>query len=282
MLRIDDVSEENVEDVLEICSGDRPFASVDDPILEKGREIKRKWLFDMLERYGSCAKIAYLDEKPVAQILFYPEETMPYLHNPRKDVIYLKCIFNAFPKAQRKGVGGALLKALINECHTGLDCLGGRPCRFVVTLTFPLEGEIHLITLSEFYSKYGFKKGHREMFLEVKGKYEPREIPGYRPLPEDRGSIVVAYNPDCELGYFRVTTIKDIFQGKYPNLPFEIFNSWEKPEEYKKRGGVWIRFTGGILVNAKILRNPCVFWADRKAFIRNVEEMLRKECAARE
>jgi len=273
-LRIEDVSEENIEDVLKICSGNRPFAPEDDPILQKGRELKRHWLLGMLERHGPCAKIAYSDDKPVAQVLFYPEETMPYLHNPRKDVIYLKCIFNAFPEAQRKGVGVALLKALINECHTGLDCLGGRPCRFVVTLPFAHEGAD--LTLGEFYSKCGFKKAYREMLLEVKGKYVPRETPEYHPLPEDRGSVVVAYNPDCEWGYFRVTTTKDIFQGRHPDLPIEIFNSWEKPERYRKRGGAWIRFTGGILVNAKILRNASVFWTDRNAFIKNVEEALRK------
>jgi GNAT superfamily N-acetyltransferase len=270
LLRIKDISEENLEDVLMICSGNRLFASVDDPILEKGRELKGQWLLNMLERRGSCMKVAYLDEKPVAQILFYPEETMPYLHNPRKDVIYSKCIYISSPEARGKGVGSSLLKNLINECHTGLDCLGGRSCRFVVTRPFPHEGDL---PLGDFYEKSGFKQGNQEMFLEINGKYVPQKIPSLRPLREDRGKIIATYNPDCEWGYFYAATNREIFQGRYP---VEIFNSWEKPEEYRKRGGGWMLIAVGILVNSKVPENPFAFWTDRQAFIRNVEEALRK------
>jgi len=263
---IEDVSKENLKDVLGICSGNTPS---EDPVLEKGRELKRRWLLDMLERYGPCAKIAYLDEKPVAQILFYPEETMPYIPNPRKDVIYLKCIFNPVPEAQRRGVGGALLKALIDECHTGLDCLGGRPCRFMITRPFPHEG---YLPLNEFYEKYGFAQGHREMFLEIEGKYVPAEIPEYRPLPEDRGRIILTHNPDCEWGYFLVKTARELIQDKYPDLIIETYNSWEKPEEYKKRPHLPLVMASTI-VNAQFV-DSSVFWIDQKAYLRNVEDAL--------
>jgi len=270
LLRIEDISEENLEEVLDICSGSRLFASVDDPILKKGREIKRQWLLKTLKQHGSIMKIAYQNEKPVAEILFYPKEMMPYLHNPRKDVIYNKCIYISSPEARGRGVGSSLLRNLIDECHTGLDCLEGRSCRFVVTRPFPHEGDL---PLSDFYEKSGFKQGNQEMFLEINGRYVPQVIPEIRPLPEDRGKIIATYNPDCEWGYFYAATTKEIFQGKYP---VEIFNSWKKPEEYKKRGGGWMLIAAGVLVNSKVPKNPFDFWTDRKAFIRNVEEALRK------
>ena len=257
--------------MLEICSGNRPSVPKDNPILEKGRELRRRWLLDMSKRHGPCTKIAYLDEKPVAQILFYPEETMPYLHNPRKGVIYLKCIYNSFPEARGKGVGAALLKALIDECHTGLDCLGGRPCRFAVTQPFPHEGNL---PLGDFYGKYGFKQGHQEMFLEIKGKYVPREIPEYRSLREDSGKVILTYNPDCEFGYFFATTARELIQGKYPDLPIETYNSWDRPEEYKKRPHLPL-IAGSTIANAQII-NSFVFWTDPKAYLQNVEEALRK------
>jgi len=269
MLRIENISEENFEDVFKVCSG---VSMPSDPILEKGRELKRQWLLDMLKRYGSCTKIAYLDEKPVAQMLFYPEETLSYLRNPRKDVIYLKCIFNAFPEAQGKGVGATMLKTLIDECHTGVDCLGGGSCRFMVTQPFPHEGGL---SLGDFFSKYGFKQGNQELFLEIKGKYVPREIREYRPLPEDRGKVIISYNIDCEWGLFFATKVRELIQGRYPNLPFDTINNWERPEEYKKRPYLSLIF-GSVIVNAHEIKNPFLFWADQAAFLGCVEEALRK------
>jgi len=39
----------------------------------EGVRLKRLWLKEMLDNYGSCAKIAYHNDKPAAQILYYPE-----------------------------------------------------------------------------------------------------------------------------------------------------------------------------------------------------------------
>ena len=58
MLRIENISRENLKDVFKVCSG---ISMPSDPILEKGRELKRQWLLDMLKRNGSGTKIAYLD-----------------------------------------------------------------------------------------------------------------------------------------------------------------------------------------------------------------------------
>jgi hypothetical protein len=63
MLRVEDLSEDNLDDIFTICSCNRAFAPNDDPVLEKGREIKRRWLLDMLERHGPCTKISYMNEK---------------------------------------------------------------------------------------------------------------------------------------------------------------------------------------------------------------------------
>lgn len=271
MLRVENISKENLEDVFNICSLNRSFASAEGPIQERGRAIKRQWLLDMLDQRGPPVKIAYLDERPVAQILFYPEETIPYIHNPRKDVIYLKCIYSPFPDVQRKGVGAALMRDLVEECHAGLRSLGGGPASFVVTQPFPHEGDL---PLREFYAKYGFKQGHREMFLEVKGKFVVREIPEYSPLPEDRGKIINTYNPDCEWGYYAAVTKREIFQSMYPDTPIDVYNSWENPEEYMKRPHLPLT-SGSTIVNTHVMKSG-VFWTDREAFFRLADEALRR------
>ena len=68
--RIENLQESNIEDLIYICSSKR----LNDPVHQQGISLQRKWLRQMLEKYGSCTKIAYYNEKPAAQILFYPEE----------------------------------------------------------------------------------------------------------------------------------------------------------------------------------------------------------------
>jgi hypothetical protein len=271
LLRVENISEENLEDVFMICSWNRAFASMEGPTQEKARELKRRWLIDMLERHGPCTKIAYLDGKPVAQILFYPEETIPFNHDPRKDVLHLQCIFNPLPEAQHKGVGDTLMKTLVDECNSGLKCMGGKPCSFVVTKPFPHEGEL---PLDEFYSKYGFKQGNQEMYLEIKGEYVPREVLENRRLPEDLGRALNFYNPTCEWGYFYAVKVKELLQEIDPDLPVEIVNLWERPEEYMKRSHQQ-QIAARTIINAQEI-NPFLFWADKEAFRREAEEALGK------
>jgi GNAT superfamily N-acetyltransferase len=267
MLLVENLSKENLEDVFEICSHNR----FDGPLHKKGIEVRRRWLIDMLDQHGSCAKIAYLDGRPVAQIQFYPEETIPYVHEPRKDVVYLQCIYNPFPEAQRKGAGAALMEALVDECHMGLDCLGGRPCSFVVTRPFQHEGDL---SFSEFYKKYGFRQGPQEMFLKIKGEYVPREIPEYHPQPEDRGRVIILYNPACEWGHFLAFTMKELLKGMDPVPSVEIFNIWERPEGFLKRPLQRV-ISGRVIVNGQLIKGG-VFWTDREALRREVEEAMRK------
>jgi len=269
LVSIEDVSEENIDDVFKICSGDRAFAPNDDSVLGISREIKRRWLLDMLEQYGPCAKITYLDGRPVAQIVFYPEEAIPYIADPRKDVVHLQCIYNPFPEAQRKGVGTTLMKALLDECRSGLSSLGGRPCSFLVTKPFPHEGDL---PLGEFYEKYGFRQGSREMFLEIGGKYVERETRDYRPLAEDRGRIIVLYNPACEWGPYLAFKVEEIGHEIDPDLPVETFNIWESPEAFMRRP--LNRVTSGrVIANAKLLVGS-LFWTDQNAFRQYLEKAL--------
>jgi hypothetical protein len=272
LLRVENISEENLEDVFMICSWNRAFASMEGSTQEKARELKRRWLIDMLKRHGPCTKIAYLDGKPVAQILFYPEETIPFNHDPRKDVLHLQCIFNPLPEAQHKGVGDALMKNLVDECNSGLKCMGGKPCSFVVTKPFPHEGEL---PLNEFYSKYGFKQGNQEMYLEIKGEYVPREVLENRRLPEDLGKALNFYNPTCEWGYYYAVKVKELLMDIDPDLPVEIVNLWERPEVYMKRSHQQ-QIAARTIINAQEI-NPFLFWADKEAFRREAEEALGKQ-----
>lgn len=259
MIRVEDISVGNVNDVFKVCS----YNKLEDPLQQQGIELKRRWLHEMLEENGPCTKIAYLDEKPVAQILYYPETAVPFIVNPRNDVIELNCVYNPFPQTREKGVGTALIRSLLDDCREGLSSLNGRPCRFIVAKPFTTgEG----IPLGKFYSANGFKQGHEEMFKEVKAIYQPRELAEYQPLPEDRGRAVVFFNPICEWSYPFAVRIREVLREIDTTLNVELINSWLRPEESIKRRNQ------ELIVNGKLIKS---FWTEREAFRREVEQALK-------
>ena len=259
------MKEENVDDVFRVCS----HARLDDPLQRRGMEIKRGWLLEMLSRYGPCTKIAYLEGRPTAQLLYYPEEAIPYIENPRREVVHLHCVYNPFPEARGRGVASSLLRGLLEEAEEGMEILGGRRCRFMVARPFNTgEG----IPLENFYASKGFRWGVGEMFLEIAASYEPRRRPEYRPLPEDEGRAIVLYAPLCEYGYPFALRIKRLIREVEPTLPIDLIDMWRQPEEASKRCGE------GVVVNATPIR---AWWGDREGFKRAIEEALHRDSDAR-
>lgn len=273
MLIVKDISEQNLKDMFDICSNAFKISTdntSDNTLYRKGVEAKRQWLLDRLHQKGCSAKIACMNGEPVAQIQFYPEEAIPYLSDPRRDVVDIICLYNPYPEARRKGVATALVKALKDDCNSGLSCLGGRPCRFLATLPFPAEGR-HLFP--RFYEKNGFKQGHKDMFLEIKGEYVAREVPDYRPLPRDLDRTIILYNPACEWGYFYAFKVQELIRGIDSDHHVEMYDIWESPEEYMRRSLQKVT-SGRAIVKGRVISSG-LFWTDRESFLREVEEALR-------
>jgi len=257
-LRVADLDQENIDDVFRVCSHGR----LNDPLQRQGIELKRRWLLEMLEEHGPCTKIAYLDDDPIAQILFYSESAVPFIADPRRDVVVLHCAYNPFPEARGRGVGTTLIKSLLDDCLTELACLKGRSCRFIVAKPFNTgEG----ISLDEFYASNGFKQGRGEMYFEITATYQPRRTMKYQPLSEDKGRAVIFYNPICEFSYPFAVKIKEFLLKIDHGLPVELIDQWQHPEESIKRGNQM------LVVNAKLITS---FWTQREAFRREVEQAL--------
>jgi len=255
-----DVEASSIDDVFMICS----YKNLDDPLQKKGMEIKRRWLLKMLDRDGSCTKIAYLDDRPVAQILYYPEKAVPYVLSPREGAVVLHCVYNPFPDAQGRGISTRLLTEFIEECERGPRLLGGERCSFIVARPFETgEG----LGLGKFYGKNGFRDAEAEFYMEISGRYVEAEPAERIPVPEDAGRAVVFYEPVCEWGYPFAVRASDLIHEIAPGYPVSMYNSWENPLDYSKRGREW------LVVNGEAIRS---LWTDREAFKREIGQVIAK------
>ncbi|MEM3770514.1 MAG: hypothetical protein QXG76_04930 [Candidatus Bathyarchaeia archaeon] len=249
---VEDLQDLNIDDVIYVCSSKR----FGDPIHQEGVRLKRLWLKEMLDNYGSCAKVAYHNGKPAAQILYYPEVADKAKAFRREGVLVLNCIYNPTPEAQKLGLGKMLLQSVIQDARQRKSCLGNKPCKFILANAFN-TGE--LLPMPDFYKKYGFiSTGEGStMYLPIEGKYEPVPKAKYEPLEEDADKAVIFYGQKCQYSYPFAKKIEAMIRETLPNIKIEMINEWEKPEESIKRGNWW------LVVNAKPIHT---FFMDAERF----------------
>ncbi len=260
MLEVRDVDEAHIEDVFRVCS----HASMDKPLQRAGMELRRAWLRRMLADYGPCAKVAYLDDKPVAQLEFIPEEAIPYVPEPRVGVVQLRCVYNPFPEARGKGAATALIRSLVDDCERGLASLGGKACGFIAAEAFNTgEGT----PMDKLYAANGFEAADGEMFRLIGRSYvAPRQVT-YQPSPDDAGRAVALFNPTCEYSYGFAVRVREFLGEVAPRLAVELFDQWESPKESIMHGNHW------LVVNATPIKGS---WADKEGLRAEVKMALEK------
>lgn len=260
-IKIENLKDSNIDDLIYVCSSQR----LSDPIHQQGIKLKEKWLREMLEKYGPFAKIAYLNDKPVAQILFYPEEADMIKAYKHENVLVIYCIYNPTPEAQKLGIGTKLLQNVMQDAKQRKTCLGNKPCKFILAKAFN-TGEF--LPMPEFYKKNGFiptAEGNL-FYFPLEGNYEPtKPIGTYEPLAEDRNKAVVFYGPTCQFGYPFAKKIESLIKEVAPSIEIEMINEWEKPEESIKRKNWW------LIVNAKPIQT---FFMNTTKFKEEIEQAV--------
>ena len=101
-ISVREVTNENVDELCRICV---PPEKRTDHIFMTGMELKRKWALEMLERWGTCAKLAYRGSTPVGMIQYWPV--------PEQRVVRIHCIYVPEEENWGKGIGTRLLSSLI-------------------------------------------------------------------------------------------------------------------------------------------------------------------------
>jgi GNAT superfamily N-acetyltransferase len=261
--RIENLQESNIDDLIYVCSSKR----LNDPIHQQGIKLKRQWLREMLEKYGSCAKIAYYNGKPVAQILYYPEEADKTKASKRQNVLVINCIYNPTPETHKLGIATKLLQSLIQDAKQRKTCLGNIPCKFILAKAFN-TGEF--LSLPAFYQKNGFSPTPEKnlFYLPIEGKYEPTKPQReYEPLPEDRNKAIILYGTMCEFGYPFAKKIEEIIKEVLPEINIELINEWKNPEESMRRKNWW------LIVNAKPIH---MFFMETEKFKEEIKQAAGK------
>jgi len=124
-IEIRDVTNENIDDIIGLCAPkweDEHHALT----LKEGGSKKREWVKKALERFGVCAKVAYLEGKSVGFIEFYPLRAFPLLPERDRRTVMITCIFIPDKALQKAGIGSRLLQSLIqNLKQRPLQSFGG-------------------------------------------------------------------------------------------------------------------------------------------------------------
>ena len=228
-IEIRDVDRENIDQLINLCV---PLDKKDDPLFIEGVKVKRRWAVKVLEKYGSIAKLAYLNSKPVGLIQYQPKV--------EEKLVEVTCIFVPEEENLRKGIGKSLLNALMEEAKKPKPFFGNDVPFALVTWAFEVPGRY---PQHEFYRKMGFKRVREDdpllLYYPLKEGYvyTPREAK-FIPQEEDRGKALVFYDPSCPFCIYFSEKIKESIREVAPNIPIRTINMFEEYEEVKKRGQV--------------------------------------------
>ncbi|MEM3712933.1 MAG: GNAT family N-acetyltransferase [Thermoproteota archaeon] len=257
-VRIIEVSEDNVDDLCFLCI---PSERLDDPSFMKGVELKRTWVKNMLRRWGSVAKVAYLEETPVGFIQYVPISD--------EKVVRITCIFVPSREHWRKGIGRRLLNSLIEDMRRPKEWFGGESSSALIARPFSGEKPGQYPARS-FFKDMGFKQVEDDpdlLYYPLKQgfSYQPvkKRESTYLPQDDDRGKVVVMYAPSfCPFSYLFLKKAVQEIEKTVQGLHVRWINSWEEPAEAEKRG-----ISEGLIVNSRLIRS---FVLDKEAFIKEV------------
>jgi|GEM_PF-993246 len=242
------VTEDNLDDFLEVCNlikGDKNF--------EEGILKMRSWALDLLSEENLIAFLAYMDNKPVAQIMGYPGRQYPLMGEEYRDFLVLQCIFNSCRECRRRGIGDKLIEKFIDEARR-------RGYKYIVSYAFD-SGEPEAESQRNFLIKRGFKQingGEEEdIYYSLSGaEVSDLKIPtiyrkgeNYRPQREDHGTALIFYTSSCPYGYFNaIKTGRRILQIA-GNLEMEIVDIWRDPTRFLDKGMNWL-LVNGVPINS--------------------------------
>ncbi|TET22125.1 MAG: GNAT family N-acetyltransferase [Candidatus Stahlbacteria bacterium] len=259
-LVIKDVTRENVDEMVRICV---PPDKREHPLFVEGMNIMKRWALGVIEDYASLGKLAYMDSEPVGMIQWLP--------NPEERLVEIRCIFVRQKENLRKGVGRALLKALIDDMGEPKSYFDNDTPLALVTTAFEVWG---VYPQHKFYEKMGFMRAKADdpflLYYPIKEGYVhvPKEE-SFNPQKEDEGKALIFYKPSCPFSIYFSEKMKESIKEVAPDIPIRMVNRFEEAAEVRKRGSV-----PACVVNKKPIQS---FVLDKTGFQKEVKEGLKHD-----
>ncbi len=259
-----DISLENILDLCLVCV---PQDKREDPDWQKGVVEKKVWALDMLQKWGSIAKVGYIDGTPAGMIQYRPI--------PEENVIWIYCIYVQDKKHWQKGIGKSLLFRLIEDMKKPLKWFGDEPAKALVVSTFPGHSEGQL-SAREFFVKYGFKPvGEIQSLLYYplqEGfvyQFIQKELPQYAPQPEDKGKVLIFCGPNkCPVAFPSfLKRMEKYIREVNDKIPIYYIDILKEHEIAEKRNVGY----GDCIVNGRLIS---AFVLDKQGFQKEVKEAL--------
>ncbi|MBC8385475.1 MAG: hypothetical protein H8E57_08165 [Candidatus Cloacimonetes bacterium] len=258
-IQIKNVSYENIKDLIDLCI---PPQNKDDRYFLEGSRVKKKWAENVLEKYGSFAKIAYLDSRPAGML--------QYLPIPTEKIIKIKCVFVPQKENTRKGLAKLIIEDLINDMKKPKSYFDNNPPNALIVEAFEVYGPV--FPQAEFFKKMGFEQVSEDnpfllYYPILDGFVYKPETTEFITQDEDKGKAVIFFDPSCPFGvYFFEEMMRSILEIA-PEIPIRKINEFAEREEVAKRGKKPF-----CAVNGKAITT---FFFDKENFQKEVREALR-------
>lgn len=230
-MRFEKIVKDNVDDLMGLC-GNTPGMSRH-PGFAEGRQARRQWLLDMIDRFGTVGMLAYIGGEARGFVECLPASAHPLgVFSP--DVKRTAVIDCAWYRADCEAAGLGIRKAILDEMLAKgfFDKLLGKKCRFVDVLT--LKGAP--IMQYDFYKGYGFKdavefSGHatRRYLLRypllgdrVEGRVEQLSFEQCT----ERNVLILGVYGQCHLPWMVAEKVKKAVEG-VEGLRVKVVDYWE-------------------------------------------------------
>lgn len=266
MITIKDVELQNILDLCLVCV---PKEKRQTSEWQRGIEEKRLWAIEMLQKWGSFAKIAYYNDNPAGMIQYWPVS--------EENVVQIGCIYIQEKEYWRKGIGTELLRSLVKDMKKSSKWFGNKAPSAIIVHTFSGESEGQL-SAREFFAKRGFRPiGNNPdvLFLPLINDFiyqlpEKKSITVYKPQDEDREKVLIFYGPNkCPAAYpFFLKRMEQYIREVDCHIPIIYVDISKESDKAKIRNANY----GDCIVNNTQIK---AFVLDKTNFQREVKEALK-------